>query len=176
MRSLRLVVLILLATLVAVSQTASPAPSLNILAPKSGENIKDSFVTVAYELASQASASSTPTFQLRLDSRDPVQTTDTQYTFTGLAAGTHTITIRVVDANNTPLPGVQNQVQFTIQPPASPQGAAGRAESSGTRLEPAVLTWRQPPNSRSAGGELDDVSQASDEKLPQTGSALPCSR
>lgn len=125
MRTISLLILILTAALVASAQTASLTASLQILAPKSGEKINNSFVTVQYELASPASASSMPTFQLRLDSLDPVQTTDTQYTFTGVPPGTHTITIQVVDANNTPLPGVQNQVQFTVQPPASPQTPAG---------------------------------------------------
>lgn len=118
MRTVSLVLVILTAVLMSTAQTATTA-ALQILGPQNGEKINTSFVTVQYELASPASASETPTFQLRLDNRDPVQTTDTQYTFTGVAPGTHTITIQVVDANNIPLPGVQNQVQFTVQPPTA---------------------------------------------------------
>ena len=123
MRTCMIGILILVAAFAALAQTASPTASLQVLSPKNGEDISNSFVTVQYELASPASASSTPTFLLRLDNSDPVQTTDTQYTFSGLTAGTHTVMIQVVDANGTPLPGVQGQVQFAIQPAATPAPA-----------------------------------------------------
>lgn len=174
MRTVAWALVVMIASLMAAAQTAAPAltPALHILAPQNGENINNGFVTVQYELASSASAASTPTFQLRLDSRDPVQTTDTQYTFTGLPAGTHIITIEVVDANNTPLPGVQNQVQFTIQP-AAPQGAGALTQSSAVRLQAAAMTSQQPPNWRSAAEEANSTSQASRGELPKSGSALP---
>src|SRR5579872_6873035 len=60
-------------------QTAAPA-SLRIVAPKAGEKLSQTFVAVQYQLMSPA-ATSTPTYELRLDDRDPVQTTDTSYTF-----------------------------------------------------------------------------------------------
>jgi hypothetical protein len=152
-------------SLTAVAQTVAPAaaPALHIMTPRSGASISNNFVTVQYELTSPASASSTPTFQLRLDTRNPVQTSDTQHTFTGLPAGTHTIAIQVLDANNTPLPGVQNQVQFTAQPAPPPQGAAGLAKSSGTHLKQASMTGQQAPNRPSASGEPANAVQARDE-------------
>ena len=179
-RILRCILLIAIAALtyVAVAQTAAPTPTpaLTILTPKNGETITNDFVTVQYELASPVSAASTPTFRLRLDNRDPVETTDTQYTFTGVPAGTHTVTVQVVDANNTPIPGVQNQVQFTVQPqartaPTSPSRLAGMATSTAARLELAALnpqndsqsTTQQPANPPARG----------DNGLPKTGSPLP---
>jgi LPXTG-motif cell wall-anchored protein len=178
-RILRCMLFLAIAALthVGVAQTGAPvpAPALQILTPKNGETINNDFVMVQYELASPVSAASTPTFRLRLDNHDPVQTTDTQYTFTGVPAGTHTISIQVVDANNTPIPGVQNQVQFTIQPqartaPTSPSGQPGMA-STAARLEPAALnsqndlrsTPKQPANAPASGGN----------GLPKTGSSLP---
>jgi hypothetical protein len=79
----------------------------------------------------------------------------------------------VLDANNTPLPGVQNQVQFTAQPAPPPQGAAGLAKSSGTHLKQASMTGQQAPNPPSASGEPANAVQARDEELPKAGSALP---
>jgi LPXTG-motif cell wall-anchored protein len=176
MRNLHLlaVILAVLACL-AAAQTSmpQPAPALRILTPHSGESLADTFVTVKYELAAPASAASTPTFQLQLDSRSAVQTTDTQYTFTGVPPGAHTITVQVVDANNIPIPGVQNQVQFTVQPqnrsmPATP-GAPGRQETMRARLEPAAMTSRPQPSSSQAAGSP----QAPPAGLPNTGSPLP---
>ncbi len=179
-RILRCMLFLAIAALthVGVAQTGAPVPTpaLQILTPKNGETINNDFVTVQYELASPVSAASTPTFQLRLDNHDPVQTIDTQYTFTGVPAGTHTISVQVVDANNTPIPGVRNQVQFTIQPqartaPRSPSGQPGMAASTAARLELAALnlqsdlpsTPQQPANAPASG----------DNRLPKTGSALP---
>ena len=179
-RILRCILLIAVAALtyVAVAQTGAPTPTsaLQILTPKNGETISNGFVTVQYELASPVSAASTPTFQLRLDNRDPVQTTDTQYTFTGVPAGTHTITVQVVDANNIPIPGVQNQVQFTVQPqtrtaPTSPSGQAKMAASTAAQLR---LAATNPQNdSHSTAQQPANPSGTGDNGLPKTGSPLP---
>ena len=177
-RILRCILLIAIAALtcVGVAQTGAPvpAPALQILTPKNGETINNDFVTVQYELTSRVSAASTPTFQLRLDNRDPVQITDTQYTFTGVPAGTHTITVHVVDANNIPIPGVQNQVQFTVQPQgrtASPSGQPRMAASTAARLELAALN---PQNDlHSTPPQPANAPAGSDNGLPKTGSALP---
>jgi len=174
MRSIQLVVLIATAALLAVAQTGVPAvtPSLQILTPRSGENLSDDFVTVQYQLALPASASSTPTFQLQLDNHDPVQTTDTQYTFTGLPAGTHTVTVQVVDANNTPLPGVQSQVQFTVKPLATP-GAAGTGQTPAPHLEQVSVKQQPSRNPRTVSSKPLQAAQSDDGQLPRSGSALP---
>jgi hypothetical protein len=147
------------------------------LTPKNGENISNNFVTVQYELSAPVSAASTPTFQLRLDNRDPVQATDTQYTFTGLAPGAHTITVHVVDANGTPLPGVQSQVQFVVQPqgrsaPTSPSGHARFAENSAARLELAALNSQNGSQSSSTPQAANPPAKG-DNALPKSGSPLP---
>ena len=153
MQTFRFVVLIFVAVVACrvVAQTA-PAPSfpaINVLTPKSGDVLKQDFVTVKYVLTSSVSAASTPTFQLRLDNQEPVETTDTQYTFTGVPPGTHTVTIQVVDANDTPLPGLRNQVQFTVAP------------ASNATSNPPLGSGAQTANASSRGD------------LPKTGSPLP---
>jgi LPXTG-motif cell wall-anchored protein len=180
MRILRFVVLVTIAVLayIAVAQTGVPsvAPSLKILAPKNGESISTDFVTVQYELASPVSAASTPTFQLRLDNRDPVETSDTQHTFTGVPAGTHTISVQLVDANKIPIPGVQNQVQFTVQPqrnvPSSSPGRARVAGTSGVRLQLATMSSKESSGSQSVP-QAANPSATGDKGLPNTGSPLP---
>src|SRR5688572_696146 len=97
---------------------ALPTPgSVRILAPQSGEKITHNFVDFRYELAAPASAAGSPTFQVRLDGTDPIRTTDTRYTFTGLQPGRHTLSVEVVDANNIPVQGSRAEVQFSVLPP-----------------------------------------------------------
>ena len=177
MRSHKRFMLVLLAAVacIAIAQTAppSPAPALHILTPKSGDKINTNFVAVSYELASPVSAASTPTFQLRLDNQDPVQTTDTQHTFTGIAPGTHTVSVQVVDANNTPLPGVQSQVQFTVLPPGNPPAPASprsSAPAARAQFRNAALSW-QHAGPRTAPAQTQG--KPGDEHLPHTGSPLP---
>ena len=101
------------------------AQGLRIVAPKPGEKLAQTFVAVQYQLLSP-SASGTPTYELRLDGRDPVQITDTTYTFNGLTPGTHDLIVQVVDANGTPIMGTRSEVKFeTINPVAgaNPAGA-----------------------------------------------------
>src|SRR5438045_6279373 len=78
------------------------ASAVKSLEPKAGARLTVNFVQLRYDLENAASASGTPTFRLRLDARDPVDTTDTTYTFTGLASGQHSVSITVVDANGVP--------------------------------------------------------------------------
>src|SRR4051812_5218170 len=101
-----------------------PAGAVNILAPKPGAKLTTNFVQVQYEVANASSASSSPTFRLRLDARDPVDTTDTTYTFTGLTPGAHSVSITVVDANGTPVTGTQSEIPFTVLPSAAAPSSA----------------------------------------------------
>jgi hypothetical protein len=177
-----LVLTVLLAVLcgLAAAQTNAPTTTaaLRILAPKPGESLSNDFVTVQYALESPASAASTPTFQLRLDNSDPVQTTDTQYNFTGLAAGTHTVTIQVLDANGTPIPGLRNEVQFTVPPPqngGTPLPHSSRpvsAEDTSAHVENAAMNWQALAASQS-GQEPSPAHKSRDQQLPTSGSALP---
>ena len=92
----------------------TPAGAVKILEPKAAAKLTVNFVQLRYDLENASSASGTPTFRLRLDAHDPVDTTDTSYTFTGLAPGPHSVSISVVDANGVPLSGTQNEVKFTV--------------------------------------------------------------
>src|SRR4051812_29583750 len=118
---LRLLVVLALAITVvaAIAQTATPAqPTLRVVSPKSGEKISSNFVTVRWELLNPAtSANASPTFMVRLDGQDPVRTTDTEFTFSGLAAGRHTLVLQLVDANDTPINGAHAEVSFSVANP-----------------------------------------------------------
>ena len=108
------------------------AGAVQILAPKPGAKFTTNFVQVEYDIANAASASSSPTFRLRLDTRDPVETTDTSYTFTGLNPGPHSVSITVVDANGTPVTGTQNEIRFTVLPPAAAPSSAPSSQNPGS--------------------------------------------
>jgi hypothetical protein len=109
-----------------------PASAVKILEPKAGARLTVDFVQLRYDLENTASASGTPTFRLRLDAADPVDTTDTSYTFSGLAPGQHSVSITVVDANGVPVSGTQNEVKFTVAAAPVPSVAPPERPSSGT--------------------------------------------
>ncbi len=164
MRTVFLAIVLTFSMAAAAWQTAAPPQqvqqSVRILAPKAGDKLVNNFVQVSYEVAAPVSAASAPTFRLRLDNADPVNTTDTSYTFTGLTAGAHRVTVELVDANGTPIPGTLTQIEFNV--------IVG--QSSPTRLPK--------PSSRvkEAGGKFQQTSLQNAEDrgdLPQTGSALP---
>ncbi len=99
--------------------TAAGSPVLRVLSPKPGQKLNQSFITVELELTNAAaSAAGMPNFQLRLDARDPVTTNSTSYTFTGLTPGRHTLLVQLVDANNTPVAGAREIVDFSTLPAA----------------------------------------------------------
>lgn len=130
MRAATLAILIAswLAAAVTSAQTQPPqaeGSSVRILAPKPGEKLSTNFVRVQYEMVNPASASGTPTFILRLDNRDPVRTTDTEHTFTGLTPGAHTVVVELVDANDTPIAGTRSELQFMVLAPPGTQPSAG---------------------------------------------------
>ncbi|HEV8523616.1 MAG TPA: hypothetical protein VGQ71_03890 [Terriglobales bacterium] len=141
-----LLVLIALAIVLtlALAQQGGRA-AVRVLSPKAGEKISNTFVNVKYELAAPVSAAGSPTFQLRLDGRDPVRTTDTEHTFTGLAPGSHRLSIELVDANNTPLPGSRAELQFTVVSGSGRPGTtSGTPLRTGTGLQGAVSFGTQP--------------------------------
>src|SRR3954467_14232937 len=99
--------------------TAAQAPTanaaLNILKPHAGDKVRENSIVVTYALANPgASAAGSPNYQVRLDSQDAVTTTATEYSFTGLQPGAHTVTVQLVDANGTPVSGAQASVQFSV--------------------------------------------------------------
>jgi hypothetical protein len=107
------------------AQNAPVAPqnvsAMRFLAPQPGEKLQQSAVTVRYAIDQpQIVAASTPTFKVRLDGREPVETTEKESTFTGLAPGNHTLAVEVVDANGTPVQGTHTEIQFTVTPEPAP--------------------------------------------------------
>jgi|GEM_PF-5390317 len=116
---LRLLLLALVIVVAASAQVTTPAPpALHVISPKAGEKLSANFVTVRWELLNPtAAAAGTPNFELRLDGQDPIHTSDTEFTFSGLAGGRHTIIFQLVDANGTPINGASAQVSFTVANP-----------------------------------------------------------
>ncbi|HZR32337.1 MAG TPA: hypothetical protein VFA76_10865 [Terriglobales bacterium] len=106
-------------------------PAIRILQPAPGEKITSNYVDVRFELARAGSVPGTPNFQIQLDDHDPVKTSSTEQSFTGLLPGTHTVWLQVVDANNTPLAGTQTSVEFIVLPP-KPDQAATNSPAGGT--------------------------------------------
>ena len=162
MRRATFTTLLILGMLVCVAIAQTAGTGLRILSPKSSEKITTDFVTVQYEAAAAATASGRPTYQIRLDSNDPVRTSDPQYTFTGLAPGTHTVSVQVVDANGTQVGAAQNQVQFTVMPQQQNRGTQpttrGAASQPG-QVVPAAMKQSSDQNKQ--------------EPLPSSGSPLP---
>ncbi|MGH9524806.1 MAG: hypothetical protein ACRD3E_19965 [Terriglobales bacterium] len=140
--------------------TQGAAGAVSILKPASGTKLQTDSVTVTYALTNPAaSASGTPNFEVRLDSRDPVTTTSTDHTFTGLTPGPHTVTVQLVDANGTPVSGGKAVVNFTVVRTAAmlhgPQAiaAALRLNPSDIRIASASK-----PEPVSAAGTLPLIS------------------
>lgn len=140
--------------------------SLRILQPGVGEKISNSSVEVRYELVNRgADAAASPTYRLQLDGRDPVETLDTSYDFTGLAPGAHTVVLELVDANHTPIGGSRAVLHFTVLAPGAQPGSAAPAgpekpHTTGSLAPPSIVKANLPlpGNDRnqlpSAGGEL----------------------
>jgi hypothetical protein len=141
------------------------SPSIRILTPVSGQMLASDFVVVRFE-AVQPVLSDEPDFQIQLDDRDPVNTSSTDYTFTGLQPGVHTVRVTLVDANFTPAAGGAATVQFKVPVAGSshqnalPLGARPHANQSiAGAFPPAPI----PPELRKDG----------DVKAPIAGSPLP---
>jgi hypothetical protein len=109
------------------SSTGTQPAGLRIVAPKSGEKLAQTFVTVQYQPLGPA-ASGSPTFELRLDGLDAVQTTETSYTFNGLTPGFHNVVIQAVDANGSPILRTRSELKFVTLNSGVPSASAPVAE------------------------------------------------
>ena len=89
--------------------------ALYIVSPVNEQKIDTSFVRVQFELVPGVSGNGIPRFRVQVDKETPVLTSDTEYNFFWLAPGWHSITVSLVDANGTPIYGVQDQVQFYFE-------------------------------------------------------------
>jgi hypothetical protein len=133
--------------------------SLRILAPTVDDKIGSTSVTLRYQLTdTAASAAPSPTYRVQLDGRDPAETLGTEYSFTGLPPGNHTIIVELVDANHVPIGGSRAIVHFqTFTPGAANQ----KPQTTGALQPPPVVRAKLPiPTTNpadqlpSAGGEL----------------------
>ena len=139
MKNFRIAVLILLIAIAtpfalhrrawALHHSIGSAPSaaiapVHIISPQAGEELGRAYAVVQYQDVS-SNASSSPTYELRIDERDPVQTTDTNYTFNGLQPGHHNLVVQVVDSKGAPISGTRSEVHFTVAATATTANAAG---------------------------------------------------
>jgi hypothetical protein len=180
LRRLAIILAVMTMAFVASAQTNAPGPvpSVHIVAPKAGEKLSANFVTVRYELLNPgASANTSPTYSLRLDGHDPVTTSDTEYTFSGLAPGSHSVIIEMVDSNGTPINGTRAEVHFVVNPQPQPTEAIPdhtdivrqtTASLGQARLVRAI--WQQPDkHDRQAPAHP----RRAPEQLPHSSTALP---
>ena len=108
------IVLILITAYVPGLAQAQTTGALYILSPANGQKFDTSFVRLQFELVPGVSANGIPEFKVQLDKENPVLTSDTEYFFYWLTPGWHSVSVSLVDANGTPIFGVQNQVQFYV--------------------------------------------------------------
>lgn len=143
--------------------SVNPVPQsalLRILTPVNNERLNTNAITVRFQLTTPTATPGTPNFLVQLDGRTATRTTFTSQTFTGLAPGLHSVMVRLVDANGTPVQGGEAVVQFVVAPQnGSPQGATATNSSS---LELAGFKFQQP-----------SPEEAASQDLPQSGSPLP---
>lgn len=135
---------------------------LRILTPVASQKLSNNAITVRFELTSPAAYAGTPNFLVQLDGNDPIRTSMTSQAFTGLAEGAHSVTVTLVDANDTPVPGARSSVQFVIAPQTRQPIAQQKTTepgSDGQKLDPAPV-------------EANGDSQA-DSDLPKASSPLP---
>ncbi len=153
--------------------------SVRILSPKSGQKITQDYIDVRFELTNPGATVNTPTFQVQLDSNDPVQTTSSDQTFSGLNPGTHTLSVELVDANGTPINGSRAQVQFVVTPQTSPSQPTVTPRSGnqpGTQpphLETVALTQTSAAPAQGSKRQGTQQKSSNDDALPQSGSVLP---
>ena len=172
--------LLALSTLGFAQGAPSTTPALRIVSPRPGEKLTSNFVTVRYELLNPgASADSSPNFLVRLDGRDPVRTTDTEFTFSGMTAGTHTVMVELVDANGTPINGTRASAQFTITQQPTPAEAVPdhtdliRQTSGGGGARLVYAVWTSPPSQDQGEPAPAPGRRAADRQLPKSSTALP---
>jgi hypothetical protein len=135
---------------------------IRILTPVASQKLADNFATVRFELVNPSAYAGTPNYRIQMDGNDPITTSQTSQAFTGLAPGAHTVTIQMVDANGTPVPGGRAALQFFVAQPASPQGTVQSAPKD-RELKIAGYKFQQP----------DPSPQEDNPNLPPASSPLP---
>jgi hypothetical protein len=144
--------------------TVAQSAQLRVISPKQGQQLTQSFVNVRFELKNPNTASNFPNFRVQLDGQDPVRTTSPEYTFTGLAPGKHFVTVEMVDANETPIPGTRTEVHFVVLPP--PAGNSPGMAQQDAPQEARVIKASLIPEAQNTPNKNVDP-------IPSTGSSLP---
>ena len=110
------------------SNVPSQAGALRVNTPKANEILAQTFVHVTYQLMNPGAAPSpSPNFTVQLDGNDPVTTAASDYTFTGLTPGPHTVTVTLVDANGVPIANSSVSTKFVVKDGVRNQTAAHTA-------------------------------------------------
>ena len=117
------------------------APLIRILTPVANQQLSTSYVDVNFELMNPGSGGGAPNFMVQIDSREPISTSATTYTFTGLSPGQHSVAVQMVDANGTPIAGGRSAVVFFVTPNANttapPPGGAVNSNAEHKELASA---------------------------------------
>jgi hypothetical protein len=161
------------------SVNAVQSAVIRIVKPVAGQTLQADFVDVHFGVV-QPNPSDQNNFYIQLDGNDPVSLTTTEYNFTGLHPGAHTVMVTEIDANGTPVPGSRATVQFKVAPPQTPQPAGGSTDNNtGTTSQPremsSVLDASVGPNPARAmlNSAIPEELSGKHEGLPATGSSLP---
>lgn len=164
-------------------RTTPKAASLQIVSPRNGQKIGVNFVNVRYEVTNPAAAANPmPTFHLQLDSGSPISTNSTEYTFTGLNPGAHTVRVEMVDANGTPVSGTRAQVRFVVASRSKVPGMQGPSATAEAPGVPALVATafdrRSPENAAHNPATAQKANAPSQQQngnqgLPSSNSALP---
>jgi hypothetical protein len=131
-------------------------------------------VNVRFEIVSPASSAGTPTFLVQLDGDDPIRTSTMEQRFSGLAPGPHSVTVQLVDTNDTPIPDSRAVVQFAVAPESTPTRRPAVSTVEALTVAPEEQT-PEPPEvaqvdvQQSPPAEIMSISSP----LPSAGSALP---
>jgi hypothetical protein len=153
---------------------ANPHSAVRILSPRNGEVLNINIVQCKYEMVKPATPAESPTFQLQLDDQDPVDTVETEYTFTGLKDGPHAMVVMVVDANNFPIPGTENEVHFKVVLPVPPRQMGELLPVKASKRLPArlLLASANAEKAPASGANANQIVQPS-QQLPQGSTPLP---
>ena len=156
---------------------APKSPVVRILTPVADEKfIHTNSVKVRFQIVSQAASAAPPDFFVQLDGDDPVHTSSMEQTFAGLTPGTHSVTVQLVAANNTPVTGSSAEVQFVVAPHVS---STSRPEVPAATVDPLNVAPEQqspePPQLAELKVQQSPPSEimAMSAPLPSAGSALP---
>ena len=147
----------------------NPAPadsSLRILTPLANQKHTSNAINVRWQLTNEALSAGAPNYEVQLDGADPITTSTTEQNFSGLAPGVHTIVIRLVDANGTPIAGASSQVQFVVAPEqAAPSTPRQQSKADSPKADLVNAAYAQDSQS-----QLDETEEA---PLPSSASSLP---